>query len=455
MAGPTRGQEKHEGRARIKPGRALITACLLALASFLLAPHPAHGWGNTWMGTLLEQVVSAARWRAGAFRVNAALDLGNAGYDSDIYYGSVLNPIPDYTFTAGPAVQFLLPLKKKVVFDFIDSPQYIFYLHTKRERAWNNIFRGQVHFAFDRFYIKAGGGLTNARQRLSTELPVNVRLNEKDLGGLILWQVSKGASLALQYGTFTYNYGTETFGGINIGESLNRTENYINFTAYLHQHLRTRLYLNGEYGSFAFKEQASRFRNSRSYGIYGGVEFVPAAEGQALTSGVHGRINIGYKRFGLLANRNNHFAGLVGNTDISLGIFRLTALHGYFLRNVQFSAFSDVAYYLETLYGVGLSRYIDRRVILTYNVYFSRNRYPQGESSGGVPLEGIIDRYTTHTLNLNIALRRDLAFGLIASLGKRAMNPFAPAGNRCFLGINLIYGYPPGITPVLANPITQ
>ncbi len=419
-----------------------IFAGLFIIFLLSLAQGQAFAWGATWMGASLEQMVNAARWRVGAFRYNAGFRLNNAGYDSDIYFGSSANPVPDYTFTAGPDIQIFLPLKKKIVFDVSEFLQHVFFLDTKRERALNNTFAGRVHFVFDRFYIQAGGGLINAKQRLSTELNLNVRLKEDDLTGLVLWQASRETSFALQIRRSTYNYENLTSGAVNISENLNRKESYINFMAYLQQHSKTRFYLDGEYGSITFAETISGFKDARSYGVYGGIEFLPPAEGQGQTTGFRGRINLGYRHLDVLSHGAKDYSGLGGNTDVSIGIMRFTAIRAFFSRGPQFSAYSGLTYYLQTVYGVGLARSLSRKTTLTYDLYYGRNEYAGGVTIGGEAFGKRLDKYLTHSIGLNFPLGRALELNLMANLGKRD-SEFAPrpTSRHYFLGFSLTYGY--------------
>jgi len=425
--------------------RRTIFSGLGVIFLLFLGQGRAFAWGNTWMGAALEQMVTAARWRAGAFKYTAAFRLDNAGYDSDIYFGMMANPVPDYTITAGPDIQIFLPLKKRIVFDVSESPRYVFFFDTKRERALNNTLAGRVHFVFDRFYIQAGGGLIDAKQRLSTELNLNVQLKQDDLTGLILWQASRETSFALQYRRATYNYENLTSGEINIQGALNRRESFVNLSAYLQQHSKTRFYLDGEYGSFAFTETISGFKDARSYGISGGVEFLPSAEGKGKTTGISGRINLGYKRFDVLGHGTKDYLGLAGNTGISIGITRLTAIRAFFSRGPQFSAYSGLTYYLQTIYGVGLARSLSRKTTLTYDFSYGRNEYKAGETIGGEVAGNRLDKYMAHSIGLNFRLGRTLELNLMANLGKRdsEFGP-RPTSRHYFLGFSLTYGYSSG-----------
>jgi len=439
----------HNNMSRVK----LIVLHFIVL--FLVAQGRLLAWGNTWMGTALEQIVNSARGRVGTVRYTAAMQVANAGYDSDIYFGTLANPVPDYTFATGPDIHLFLPLKKKIVFDIFESPRYVFYLDTKREKALNNTFAGQVHFVFDRFYVQAGAGLINAKRKLSTELNINVRLEENTLNGLILCQVSKGASLALQYRRSAYNYENQTPEIADIGQNLNRTESYIDFIAYLQKHARTRFYLVGEYGSFMFAEAVSSFKNSRSYSAFGGVDFLPPPGGyEGETSGIRGSINIGYKRLNIIDPQNKDYSGLSGNADVSLGIIKFTALHIFAFKGPQFSAHSGRTYYFLTSYGAGLIRSLARNVLFTYDFMYSRNTYPAAGLADGVSSDEFAYRYTVHSLSLNFRLRKDLQLSLLTTLSRRnSQLALRPISGRSFIGFSLTYGYPSGGFSIPAGPI--
>ena len=183
-------------RIRISGHGALAAALWVGL---LAAPRQAPAQVRTWVGGNLEQMVEGARWRLGALRVNAAFNLANAGYDSDIYYGFLSAPTPDVTASASLPVQVILPLSKKVVIDVTDSPRYSFFLDAADQRSWNNVLDGRLHVALNRIYVQAGGGMSNVRRRLSPELELNVRQKANRVNGLVLWQTSETTSLALLY----------------------------------------------------------------------------------------------------------------------------------------------------------------------------------------------------------------------------------------------------------------
>jgi len=417
---------------------------LLSLLPLFAARGQAFAWGNTWMGIGLEQTVNAAHWKLGFLRYNAAFVLSNAGYDSDIYYGSLDHRVSDFTFSAGPDLHVFLPLKKRVVFEISESPRYVFYRKTDRERSWNNAFAGNAHVVFDRLYFRAGGVLGDAKERLSTELNVNVRMKTEGVSGLVLWQASKGTSFTLQYQWSKYKYENLSDEFPDIRASLDRTQSQVDFTAYLQQRSRVRFYLAGRYGSYIFAERVSSFKDSHSYNASAGLEFLAPEGGfEGLTAGLRGSIDLGYKRLNFLNPLLKDYSGLSGNAAISVGIMKLTALRLFFAMGPQFSAYTGLAYYRQTAFGAGLSRSLTKHAAITYDFGYSRNDYPAADVvTGDNPERRSADKYLTHAIRLNFNVRRDFEISLLADLGSRD-SKLAPhmKSTRAFIGLSLTYGY--------------
>ena len=422
----------------------VLSAAIVLLGWVVLLPASVFGQGNTWAGTSLAQMVEGARWRLGALRVNAAFSLSNVGYDSDVLYGYTTEPVPDYTFSAGTTVQVLMPLSKKVVLDIFDSPQYVFYLDTKSERAWNNTFRGQVHFAFDRVYVQMGGGLSNVRYRLSPELNVNVRQKTNSLNGTALWQVSRETSLALLYGGARYDFGEAEFGGTSIAETLNRKEDYFDLVTYLQPTSRVRFFVDGQYGKYTFTEATSSFRDARSYGLFGGLEFIPRVGEVLQKIGVQGSVSLGYMHFDIDDPALVDGSGFTGEANISAKLMKKTTVRAFFSRGFQFSIYSGSTYYLSTSYGGGISRLLSRKAALSYDVSFGRSSYPPADAGGGESLQDVRNRYTAHSFSLNVRLARHLAITFLSTIGKRIVDASGLERNRNFFGFNMSYGIAAG-----------
>jgi len=407
-----------------------------ALACLLGLPNLMRAQGRTWVGINLEEMVNAARLRLGVLRLNAAFELSNAGYDSDVYYGYLDEARPDYTLSASLPVQVLLPLSKKVVLDVSDTPQYRFYLETERERAWNNTFQGAIHFALDKVYVQAGGESANVRRRFSPESDINVRERRDGLNGLALWQVSRAASLALIYEGAEYRYSDAEYLGTNITDMLDRREDYFDLVTYVQPGPRTRIFLDGQFGIYKFKGADAANRNAKSYAAFAGVEFIPRLGEVLQRTGIRGTLSLGYMRLDIDDPAVSDGSGFAGEAEISFEPMKKTTARVTFSRGFEFSVYSGASYYLATRYGAGLTRHLSRRASLSYDFSYVNNDYA-GDSGFG----GANNRFLSHAFSLNFKLARYLDMSLLGTLSQRARSATDPVRNRSFVGFNLVYGF--------------
>jgi hypothetical protein len=400
----------------------------------IIGVHEARATGSTWMGVALQQAMDAAKWKLGPFKINPVLILSDIGYDTNIYYGYSSKPIKDYTLTAGPVLTVYLPLKKKVIFEIDESPQYVHYLRTKSERTWNNYFDAKVYFALNRLFITVGKGLSDARQRWSTEIDIRPRRKQDSWEGSILLQATKKTSFFVQGTRTTYDFENLAFGAFNIRDRLNRREERLSFRTYYQFTYRTRFFADAEYGNYHFLNSVSSFKNSRSFGLYGGFEFSPSAV-------VRGRINLGYKVLEPLNKTITRYAGLSGDSEVSVRIVRFLTVRGSYARDIQFSVWYDNPYFLESRAGGGASLYIFKKVRFDYDYWDGRNRYPEVQSVSPGTDAKRRDDYVIHSVGLYFRLKKNIGIGLVASRWNRKSNLVLENANRDFIGMNLTYDF--------------
>jgi hypothetical protein len=421
----------------MKIAKQLMTAGIAAMAALVLLPDRSYGWGNTWMGANLEQIVKAARLRLGPIRYNASLTFSSV-YDSDIYFGSATNPVPDYSLATGPQLRFYLPIRKGLVLEVAEIPQYMYFVRSKQERTLNNVFQSQIHLALERWYFRTGAEFKNVKERVSTELNFNVRRRETDLSGLSFLQLSQSTSLSLQFRSFDYRYENPAGGTIDYRAALDRREHYVDLTAFFQTNVRTRIYMAAEYGSFVFTEAPTNDKDSRSYSVLGGIDLLPPVSESEGERGFLGKINLGYKHFTVIQRAQN-FDGLVGNTSLSVKIFNFATIQGIFSRDIQFSAFAGHTGYVQTTLGAGISRNVTRRLIVSYDLSVSRNDYEIFETANQPNAQR--DTYFTQTLLLAYRLQENFELRLSGSLGSRRSNLDDQIHRRSYIGLSLTYGY--------------
>jgi len=409
----------------------------LGIGLTLMISDTAAIYGTTWKGEELKRMRREAAWKFGPFRIQPMLMLTNAGYDSNVY-GTPYNKIKDYTFTAGPAFNIYLLIKKKILLSLYESPQYVYFFETARERTWNNYFNGQMHLLLNKFLISARAGLSDARERWNTEIDIRPRRKEESVQGSILWQASAKTSFSISSRKAKYDYESLEYERFNVKELLSREENYLNFVGYYQLSFRMKLFVDGEYGVFNFDNPLS-LRNSRSSGVYGGFEFSPFAK-------IRGRIHLGYKFFNSLAPERQDYKGLVGDTNVQLRLLRRLGVRAVYKRDVQFSLWYDNTYFLENRVGGGASFYVHKKIRLDYDYSLGKNSYPQkgeqppfGNSSQSTVKRK--DDYSIHSVGIYYRLKEKVGIGVVLSKWVRDSNLDWEDDQRTLVGINLTYDF--------------
>jgi hypothetical protein len=427
----------------MKLKRSVGVVALLLTAWGVIAPAAASGQVNTWAGEGLTRMLESAMWRAGFMRGNIAFQLRDAGYDSDIYYGFYGAAVPDGTCGAAVPVQLLLSINKKSVLEIYDNPRYDFYLKTTPERAWNNTFRGRFHFVLNKLYVRVGGETANNRRRLSQELDVNIREKTDRLDGLALWQASRSMSMALLYDREKFDYGDAVYNGTSLAETLNRRVDSLEFVTFVQAEPRFRFFVDGQYGNYVFTGLTSQAKNTRSLALFGGFVSVLREESIRQVGRIDGYLRVGYMNFNVLDPTQPDGAGLVGDVDLSVGVFRLTDARFFYGKGYEFSIFEEATFYVEQNYGFGLTRLLSRRTSLAYDLTFGQSTYPR-TAAGGEAFSGVLYRFATHRLSLSKTFSRYFRVSLTATLGRRVTAETGQVWNRYLLGVSLDYGTPPG-----------
>jgi hypothetical protein len=414
-----------------KIGNRLLTFMAGIFIMLLGVATESTGWGKTLMGYDLEQQIKAAGVKLGPFRIRNVLYLTDAGYDSNVYR-TPNNPIKDFSISAGPGFYLYLPIKQKIIISIYESPQYVYFVKTKRERTWNNYFNGQVNIVLNRFFIALGKGYSVAREIWNTEIDIRPQRTEDSSQGSLQWQITKKTSLLFRFIQAKYNYEDLSFGGFGIKPMLNRTENRANFTGYYRVSFRTMFFLNFEYGYFKFQDPSNP-RDSKNYGIYSGFEFSPLGV-------IRGRMNLGYKYLDVLKAGIKDYQGIVGDTGISIRVFMPLRISANYRRDVQFSAWYPYAYYLENIIGGGASLYVSRNIRLDYNHQWGKNNYPPitvGQPSS-LTRE---DNYRAQSVGIYLRMKKTIGLGVLATQWERNSSVLWLNGKQTLIGANLIYDF--------------
>lgn len=401
----------------------LVFVAILSIGLFTTAQ------AETWKAKEMRLAWERAAWRIGPVRLQPAILIKDAGYDSNIYYHP--EAVSDFWLTAGPAANMYFMVKRRLIVHLFESPQYVFFLKTKRERTWNNYLNGDISLSFNRVLFTFGGSYNNARERWNYEIDIRPRRKEKGAFFSLLFQKSSRVSFEGRVRRLDYNYESIEYNGVNIGERLTHREDYLSGRIYYGLNPRIRYFIEGELGRFDFKNPGSA-GDSRSQSLYSGFEFSP-------TGRIRGQIRIGYKKFDALTPDLPDFKGLVGESSVSLIFGKLLTVRGSYRRDVNFSVWSRSAYFVEQSWATGPSVYLFRRKIrVDYTYSRARNDYPVPEYPGADPRR---DDYTLNSVAIYYRISKTAGLGLSAGSWTRKVNVFNWDASRKFIGLNLTYDF--------------
>ncbi|MGA2585547.1 MAG: hypothetical protein ABSF88_00765 [Candidatus Aminicenantales bacterium] len=391
--------------------------------------------GETWKARNLKYTMQRAGLRLGPFRIQPVLYLTDAGFDSNIY-GQTGHPVQDYWLQAGPGVSVYLPIEKKIVFSLTESPRYVYFFNTARERAWNNYLSGEVSFLFNKMFVSGGFTYNNYKFRYPFEIDIWPRLKETGAFGSLLYQVSKKTSFSMAARTTDYAFENLEAEFQDLKSRLSRREDYLTVSGYYQVTPRVMFSVGGEYGRTHFVDSAWSYGDSESWAGFGGIDFSPGGR-------IRGNIKLGYKKLAPLAPGRTGFEGIVGSSTLSARIFRALTVRGQYGRDVYYSAWYDNALFVGNRYGAGVSLYvINRKVRLDYDYIFNRQFYSW--KGGAVPAPGGAESKISQDYQIGgvfFRLRENIGIGVRGGTYVWIYNPNSAKARRTFVGLNLTYDY--------------
>lgn len=384
---------------------------------------------ETWKAKEMRLAWEKAAWKIGPFRLQPAIMIKDAGYDSNIYYHP--EAVSDFWLTAGPAGNLYFLVKKRLIVHVFESPQYVFFWKTERERTWNNYFNGDVSLSFNKLLLTFGGRYNDARERWNYEIDIRPRRKERAASVSLLYQKSSKLSFEGQARRIDYDYESIEYNGHNIGERLSHRADYLSGILYYALNPRIRYFIEGELGRFDFKDPDSP-GDAHSQGIYNGFDFSPSGR-------IRGRIKIGHKKFDTLNPELPDYRGMVGEGSVSLLFGKSLLFRTSFRRDVNFSIWSRSAYFVEKSWSAGPSFYLFRRKFrVDYTFSRVRNDYPIPEYAGADPRR---DDYTLNSVAVYYRIGKTAGLGLTAGSWTRKVNVFNWDAKRKFIGLNLTYDF--------------
>ena len=373
-------------------------------------------------------LIEQTRWQFGPFRLFPRVMLKNIGYDDNVYYQREEDKITDYTGTLSPELRVSVLFRNWLILNLRENPEYIYYLHEKRERRWNNTFSPEFKLLlFRRFVLGGNYSYQNRRRRATSEF--DVRANEKRTvyKGSFFYETPRMTLIGVTVTRERIKYEDVTLPGreIYLSRRLNRDEERIRGEFYYRIFSQSFFFLIGEKATYDFLHPQSFWRNSYSYGVSTGIRFPEIGR-------IRGTLTVGYKKLIPRETTRRGFSGLTGNTSLQFRVWR-TIFRLELSRDYPFSVWTNNIYFNYNRLGSGLSFYLSRNLRLDYNLSYGQLNYPEPFQVSGELIKRK-DEQLYHTGAIVIRLKKNLGMGLQLTWWRWTSNLPGVNRDRIFFG---------------------
>lgn len=186
------------------------------------------------------------RW--GFLRARPGIQLSNLGYDSNIFYSSMADPVSDTTATVSPKLDGLILLGSKAFITLSEQFDYTLYAEHSDQNFWNNAFTTRATVPFQNFGVFGQWSLDDNRWRPNDQQGLRVRSHRREFGvGMIFqpgWRTE--IELARYANRWRYDDPQGQSVAVPVDERLNRDEAWTTLDISYHLHGRTRALLRVE-----------------------------------------------------------------------------------------------------------------------------------------------------------------------------------------------------------------
>ena len=389
-----RGRRVHSHSPVLRLARALAAAAVfLALGRSAFAQQliPA------------EPDPSVARVRIGPLWLNPAIDLTNAGVDTNVFNDPPdRHPVSDFTMTVVPKTQLWLRFGSTWFSGEVDE-QIVWYQKYTSERSANSTYALDWRIPASRFVFDVGGRYVNTRQRPGFEIDTRAQQTDTTVTGKMEIRALSKTYFGVEASRATVDFASgETFLDLDLHDELNRVATTVGLT--MRQQVTPLTAINvdvvREEDRFDFLHE----RDANTTNATVGVTFDP----QAL---LKGSAKIGYQRFQPLDPLLPAFTGTTATVDLSYVLLGTTRFNVQALRAVQYSYDLSEPYYLQT----GVTGTVAQQIfgpidaIVRGNLQHLAYRDRLDESA---PIENRLDTVRSYGAGLGYHIGRDLRVGV-------------------------------------------
>lgn len=425
----------------MKKTRSLWILASLAALAFSVVPSV---YGQTYRTFRSEYMIVEENtwWQIGPFRLSPTFVFRDIGYDNNVFrQRETDDPVSDFTATIAPTVSVNVLYRDLLIITVPIRPSYVFYRTQKHQGGWN--FSTNPKFILNimrRFVLLGEYFYRKARRRSSSEFDERAYETINQFTGRLFYETPRQTAFGLTGSIQDISYedveipGSDTY----VSRALDRTETNATAEFYYKVFRDSDFFITGGYTDYQFKNIEASRRNSHSYQAYTGIRW-------PILGTIRGTLSLGIKRLTPDAGYLKRFFGLVGNANLEARS-RLFNLRLVYNKDVEFSYWSENAFFVFRRYGGGVSFYITRFLRLDYNYSYTRSNYPE-DTLKRLPDESYItfkreDITNSHSLGTAVRIVRNVGIGITLTYWQRDSNDDR-WGNRkqFFIGGYLTYDF--------------
>lgn len=370
------------------------------------------------------------RFRTGPIAWTPTIQMKNVGIDTNVF-NAVENPQQDFTFTAGPQVDWWLRAGN-IRLHGTNGADAVYFSKFESERGINQSHKLTVEYRLNRIRPYVSGSFLDTKDRPGYEIDARARHTESEVRGGVVVRFTAKTRIDLAGFQRQYEFtGDDQFSGTYLAEILNRKTTGGSGTLLFSLTPLTTLTLLGEVGEERFANEP--VRDNSSSRIMPGVELSPDAL-------LKGTARVGYRKLTMTSPTIPDFQGLVAAVNVSYVLLGRTRLTVTADRDAHFSYEVSRPYYVTTRLGGAVRQSLGKRFDLEARGGSQRNSYQHAAAA----VESVADRVDkTVILGGGIGYTPSQAsrFSLNVDYHRRR----SPATNRDYdslrAGLSVTYGF--------------
>jgi len=367
-----------------------------------------------------EAIEGLANW--GPLYWKTRLQLGDVGYDSNLYQQATGEEVSSFTATLTPGIDLFLPMGKRQMLWVSEDLDLVYYAKDPPGFYLNDTTQVGYDLHFKRISLLLGDRFASRIQRPNDEIDARVRRKSNMLSGELLVDLSPRVEVGLTHQSDTIRYDDEVVDEPDAPDDLalilDRTERQNGLLLRYAALPRTTFLLHARHTDYDFRDPGStRMSSEMRYLV--GAEFDPSGI-------INGELTLGWSGFTADRAPEQDFSGFVGTAEVTWRLRTWLHIQVSAERDRRFSTYASNLFFLRR----GLEGRVSLRMggagWLDLGYGWDGNDYPVADVNIGTVKDPVLinreDRFTNPIVGFRYMPRPGMIVGLEAKYRHRTSN---------------------------------